>query len=152
MGNIISIAFKVSHHIRMKFFLAAAVAGVPALNRDDQCPSLDDLASAFTDHFGVDIPDGVIDCLHGGDQCPWDSVDEFVDDFQSVTGIQLPTPDEDDLAAIEECVREGSGCPSLEDAVNFVQTEFGVDISDEVIATIYNCAEDILAQLGIARK
>ena len=43
-------------------------------------------------------------------------------------------------------------CPTLEDAVNFVQSELGADLDDEAINGIYKCAPEILSQLGFARK
>ena len=43
-------------------------------------------------------------------------------------------------------------CPTLEEAVAFLQNELGADLDDETIAGIYNCAGDILSQLGFARK
>ena len=43
-------------------------------------------------------------------------------------------------------------CPTLDDAVDFLQNELGADLDDETIAGIYNCAGDILSQLGFAKK
>ena len=43
-------------------------------------------------------------------------------------------------------------CPSLEDAVKFLQHELDANLDDETIAGIYKCAPGILAQLGFARK
>ena len=43
-------------------------------------------------------------------------------------------------------------CPTLEDAVKFVQNELGADLDDEAINGIYKCAPEILSQLGFAKK
>ena len=53
-----------------------------------------------------------------------------------------------------ECLSGGDGCPTLDEAIDFIQEETGGYLSDEVLEVIYNCAEDILAQLGFggARK
>ena len=73
----------------MKFYLLAvvAVAGVmsgPASR--NACPTLEGLAAAFESHFGVQIPNGVVDCFYGGDNCPWDTIEDFVSDFENATG------------------------------------------------------------------
>ena len=76
----------------MKLFIVASlaiacVAGVPA-NRAE-CPSLDDIAGAFQAEFGSPIPDGALDCLHGGDNCPWKSFEEFQTWFESTTKLKV---------------------------------------------------------------
>ena len=43
-------------------------------------------------------------------------------------------------------------CPTLDDAVDFLQNELGADLDDETIEGIYNCAGDILSQLGFNTK
>ena len=40
-------------------------------------------------------------------------------------------------------------CPSLEEVVEFIQTELGVHLDDEIIQTISHCADEILGQLGL---
>merc|ERR1712088_23004 len=99
----------------MKFFilslLAACAVASPALSRDDECPTLEEIGKAFEDHFQVEIPEGILECLHGGEDCP-----------------------------------------TLEEAVDFLQNELGADLDDETIEGIYNCAGDILSQLGFAKK
>ena len=94
------------------------------------------------------IPDGAMDCLYGGDNCPWNSLEDFGADFESATGIQLPEPDQEFLDTMEACVTMGEGCPSMEDVLDFVQEEFGVNPSDETIEMIEMCAADFLSQLG----
>ena len=39
-------------------------------------------------------------------------------------------------------------CPTLQQAVDFLQTELGANLDDQTVQTIFNCAEDVLAQLG----
>merc|ERR1711915_92902 len=106
------------------------------------------VAGLFESEFGTPIPDGAIDCLHGGDNCPWDSFGDFQTWFESTTKLQLPTVDEEFLAGVHECLYEGQNCPSLDEAVQFVKDELNVDLDDELMAMIYNCAEDFVKQLG----
>ena len=49
---------------------------------------------------------------------------------------------------MEACLTMGEGCPSMEDVLDFVQEEFGVNPSDETIEMIEMCAADFLSQLG----
>ena len=135
----------------MKFFLIAAVtfAGVfasPALNRNDECPTLEQIGAAIESHFGFQIPDGIVDCLHGGDNCPFESLEDAQAQFEAATGMQFPV-DEDFDAVFDACLN-GGDCPSLDEVVAWVKSELNIELSDEVIAVIYNCAEDILNQLG----
>ena len=57
-------------------------------------------------------------------------------------------PDEKFEAAMWDCLHKGEGCPELDDVVQFVEEEFNIEIEDEVLATVYTCAEDIARQLG----
>merc|ERR1712117_724365 len=100
------------------------------------------------------IADEFLDCLNGGENCPFDSLEDFEGWFESNTGLELPVPDMDMEHMLMECLSGGEGCPTLDEAINFIQEETGGYISDEVLEVIYNCAEDILAQLGFggARK
>merc|ERR1712211_78001 len=82
-------------NFRMKFYLLAvvAVAGVmsgPASR--NACPTLEGLAAAFESHFGVQIPDGVVDCFYGGDNCPWDTIEDFVSDLRTLLEFSSPHP------------------------------------------------------------
>merc|ERR1711879_263271 len=133
----------------MKFFilslLASCAVASPALNRDDECPTLEQLGKAFEEHFKVKIPDGILDCLHGGDKCPFTS-------FQKSTGIKIPDVDINVDELMGACMSGSEACPTLEDAVKFVQNELGADLDDEAINGIYKCAPEILSQLGFAKK
>ena len=77
----------------MKFFilsiLAACAVASPALSRDDECPTLKEIGKAFEDHFQVEIPDGILDCVHGGDNCPFSSFEAFFEWFEESTGLQV---------------------------------------------------------------
>ena len=85
----------------------ASVSGF-STNRNE-CPTLQDAADAFEDHFGtqvtgillisktllsLQIPEGALDCLYGGENCPWEDLQDFGGWFQSATGITLPEPDQ----------------------------------------------------------
>ena len=73
----------------MKFYLLAVVAVAEVMSGPasrNACPTLEGLAAAFESHFGVQIPDGVVDCFYGGDNCPWDTIEDFVSDFENATG------------------------------------------------------------------
>ena len=95
----------------MKMFLIAAlaIAAVSAVptNRNE-CPTLEEIGNAFEDHFGVavyifyqlcyiliyclshfKIPDEFLDCLNGGDNCPFDSFEDFEGWFESNTGLEV---------------------------------------------------------------
>ena len=65
----------------------ACVAGVP-VDRSE-CPTLEMVAGLFESEFGSPIPDGALDCLHGGDNCPWDSFGDFQTWFESTTKLQV---------------------------------------------------------------
>ena len=150
----------------MKVFALTVLVAVGASgfsSNRNACPTLQDAVSAFESHFGTQvrkynlhltklafpqIPDGALDCLTGGDNCPWNSLEDFGADFESATGIEIPEPDQDFLDMMEACVTMGEGCPSMEDVLNFVQEEFGINPSDETIAMIEMCAADFLGQLG----
>merc|ERR1712018_997453 len=123
-----------SSQVTMKFFilslLVAATVATPALSRDDECPTLEQIGQAFEDHFQVEIPEGILDCVHGGDNCPFSSFEALMD----------------------ACMSGSEECPTLEEAVAFLQNELGADLDDETIAGIYTCAGDILSQLGFAKK
>ena len=60
----------------------------------------------------------------------------------------MPTVDEEFETAVYDCLHEGKDCPSLDEAVQFVKEELGVDLDDELMDTIYNCAEDFVKLLG----
>merc|ERR1712154_737342 len=109
-----------STKVTMKFFilslLAASAVASAALNRDDECPTLEQIGQAFEEHF------------------------------------QIPDVDVDVEALMDACMSGSEDCPTLDDAVDFLQNELGADLDDETIAGIYNCAGDILSQLGFARK
>merc|ERR1712045_634667 len=124
----------------------------PALSRDDECPTLEQIGQAFEDHFQVEIPAGILDCVHGGDNCPFESFEAFFQWFEESTGLELPEVDIDFEKLMDDCMSGSEDCPSLEDAVNFLQHELDADLDDETIAGIYKCAPGILAQLGFARK
>ena len=76
----------------MKVFLVATlaiacVAGAPSDRKE--CPTLDQIAGAFEAEFGSAIPDGALDCLHGGDKCPWSSFENFQSWFKNATGLKV---------------------------------------------------------------
>merc|ERR1711876_158508 len=125
----------------MKFFilslLASCAVASPALNRDDECPTLKQLGQAFEEHFNVKIPDGILDCVHGGDKCPFTSFEDFFNWFQKSTGIKIPDVDINVDELMEACVSGSEACPTLD---------------DEAINGIYTCAPEILSQLGFAKK
>ena len=77
----------------MKFFilslLASCAVASPALNRDEECPTLQQIGQAFKEHFGAEIPEGILDCLHGGDNCPFTSFEDFFAWFEESTGLQV---------------------------------------------------------------
>ena len=77
----------------MKFFilslLAACAVASPALSRDDECPTLEEIGKAFEDHFQVEIPEGILDCVHGGEDCPFSSFEAFFEWFEESTGLQV---------------------------------------------------------------
>ena len=77
----------------MKFFilslLASCAVASPALNRDDECPTLQQIGQAFEEHFEAEIPEGILDCLHGGDNCPFTSFEDFFAWFEESTGLQV---------------------------------------------------------------
>merc|ERR1712007_149035 len=79
----------------MKFFilslLAACAVASPALSRDDECPTLEEIGRAFEDHFQVEIPEGILDCVHGGEDCPFSSFEAFFEWFEESTGSRSPT-------------------------------------------------------------
>merc|ERR1712154_285313 len=119
----------INKYQKMKVFALTVLVAVGASgfsSNRNACPTLQDAANAFESHFGTQIPDGAMDCLYGGDNCPWNSLEDFGADFESATGIQLPEPDQDVL--------------------DFVQEEFGVNPSDETIEMIEMCAADFLSQ------
>ena len=74
--------------------------------------------------------------------CPWNNLEDFAADFESATGIQLSELDQGG-----DCMTTGAGCPSMEEVLNFVQEEFGVDPS-ETFNLIEMCGADFLGQLG----
>ena len=64
----------------MKVFLVAALAvagvfGVPSSR--NSCPSLEEIGQWFEHEFGTQIPDGIIDCVHNGENCPFSDFGEF---------------------------------------------------------------------------
>merc|ERR1712045_49023 len=140
----------------MKFFilsiLVAAAVASPALSRDDECPTLEQIGQAFEAHFQVEIPEGILDCVHGGDNCPFSSFEAFFEWFEESTGLQIPDVDVDVEALMDACMSGSEDCPTLDEAVDFLQNELGADLDDETIEGIYNCAGDILSQLGFAKK
>ena len=77
----------------MKFFiislLAASAMASPALSREDECPTLEQIGQAFEDHFQVEIPAGILDCVHGGDNCPFESFEAFFQWFEESTGLEV---------------------------------------------------------------
>ena len=77
----------------MKFFilslLAASAVARPALNRDDECPTLEQIGQAFEEHFQVEIPAGILDCVHGGENCPFSSFEAAFEWFEESTGLQV---------------------------------------------------------------
>merc|ERR1711908_144526 len=146
----LQVTASILHLIKMQFLLlaGAVLAGVSgfSFNRNDECPTVQDGVTAFEDHFGTQIPDGLMDCVLGGDNCPFE---DFAEWFETTTGISMPERNEEDLEVLGECLTEGTNCPSLEDLHDFVQEEFGYNPSDEEIAMIENCAESWLQQLGV---
>merc|ERR1712244_149818 len=72
--------------------------------------------------------------------------------FEDSTGLQIPDVDVDVEALMDACMSGSEDCPTLDEAVDFLQNEFGADLDDETIEGIYNCAGDILSQLGFAKK
>ena len=165
---------------RMQFLLlaGAVLAGVSgfSFNRNDECPTVQDGVTAFEDHFGTQvsqqrsllehsptvscfillslaqIPDGLMDCVLGGDNCPFEDFDDFAEWFETTTGIpvgrlfhktipltlclQMPEPEEEDLEVLGECLTEGTNCPSLDDLHDFVQEEFGYNPSGDIITLL----------------
>ena len=94
---------------RMQFLLlaGAVLAGVSgfSFNRNDECPTVQDGVTAFEEHFGTQvsqavltscillslaqIPDGLMDCVLGGDNCPFEDFDDFAEWFETTTGISV---------------------------------------------------------------
>ena len=95
----------------------AGVSGF-SFNRNDECPSVQDGVTAFEEHFGTQvsqqsfkwtlsllghsptvsccillslaqIPDGLMDCVLGGDNCPFEDFDDFAEWFETTTGISV---------------------------------------------------------------
>merc|ERR1712189_55080 len=87
--------------------------------------------------------------FHNGENCPFADFGEFQGWFESTTGFTIPIPDTDFIGAALECLHEGNGCPSEEEAIAFVQNELELDLDDELLSTIYNCAGDFVDQLGL---
>ena len=54
-----------------------------------ECPTLACLARGIETEFGAEIPEGAVECLHGGDSCPWQSFEQFGAWFQNATDIQV---------------------------------------------------------------
>ena len=89
----------IAYFPRMKLLVLATVAiasvvGGPVTSEDcaisqDECPTLDCLARGFETEFGAEIPEGAVECLHGGDSCPWQSFEQFGAWFQNATDIQV---------------------------------------------------------------
>ena len=70
----------VNSFIRMKVFLVATLAvagvfGVPSSR--NSCPSLEEIGQWFESEFDTQIPDGIIDCVHNGENCPFADFGEF---------------------------------------------------------------------------
>ena len=94
--------------------------------------------------------------MRNGDNCPWNSFEDFGADFANATGIDLPMPEpymRMDLDMVAACMSGEPAmrmeeCPSMEDVLNLVQEVFGVNPSDEDIAYFQMCAADFLGQLG----
>ena len=132
----------------MKIFILAAIAAAGVLggpaNRNE-CPTLDQIGHAFEEEFGHQIPDGTLDCLFGGDNCPYESFEDFAVWFKEATGIELPKPYY--YWDIEtECLENYTeGCPSIDDIINFVQTGLNIKISQEYIDLVRSCAADIMS-------
>merc|ERR1712061_594458 len=61
----LQVTASILHLIKMQFllFAGAVLAGVSgfSFNRNDECPTVQDGVTAFEDHFGTQIPDGL--CL-----------------------------------------------------------------------------------------
>merc|ERR1711884_218821 len=117
----------------------------PARN---QCPTLQQIGEAFEQEFNVEIPDGILDCVHGGNNCPFSSFQDFFQWFEESTGLEIPDVDVDVEDLVDACMSGSEDCPTLQEAVDFVQTELGANLDDQTVQTIFNCAEDVLAQLG----
>ena len=95
----------------------AGVSGF-SFNRNDECPTVQDGVTAFEEHFGTQvsqqslkwtlsllgysptvsccillslaqIPDGLMDCVLGGDNCPFEDFDDFAEWFETTTGISV---------------------------------------------------------------
>ena len=89
----------IAYFPRMKLLLLAivgiaSVVGGPVTSEDcafsqDECPTLACLARGFETEFGAEIPEGAVECLHGGDSCPWQSFEQFGAWFQNATDIQV---------------------------------------------------------------
>ena len=49
---------------------------------------------------------------------------------------------------LDECLSGGDGCPTFEEALEFIQKETGFAPDDETLELINHCAGSILEQLG----
>merc|ERR1712002_1392290 len=74
--------------IRMKVFLVAtfAIVGVFVVpSSRNSCPSLEEIGQWFENEFNTPIPDGIIDCVHNGENCPFSDFGDFQVTFVKYT-------------------------------------------------------------------
>merc|ERR1712203_1329862 len=81
--------------------LATSALASPARN---QCPTLQQIGEAFQEEFKVEIPEGILDCVHGGDNCPFSSFEDFFDWFEASTGLEIPDVDIDVDELMDACM------------------------------------------------
>merc|ERR1712066_546962 len=138
--------------------LSVSVLAAPSLNRDDDCSKLEPkIREALQTEFNVEIPEGMLDCVYAGDNCPFESSEDFITWFKKTTGLQIPDaddlpgaddlpdvddlPDADDLLDADyiEKIVDLLDCPIPKEALDFVQSKLEAILDDETIQAISNC-------------
>merc|ERR1712045_25254 len=135
----------------MKLFLLSLLLSsvlASSLNRNEECPTLEQIGEAFENEFNAEIPEGILNCFHGGENCPFGSFEDFFHWFEETTGLEIPELDIDLEEMVAACKADSENCPTLEEVVNFIQNDLGIDMDDELVQVLYDCAEEILSKLG----
>merc|ERR1712066_342782 len=77
--------------ILMISLLSVSVLAAPSLNRDDDCSKLEPkIREALQTEFNVEIPEGMLDCVYGGDNCPFESSEDFITWFKKPRDSRFP--------------------------------------------------------------
>merc|ERR1712183_869791 len=125
---------------RMKYlsvlFLVVPTLSLPTSR--SSCPTMEEVKDWIEDNTGFQVPDVVEECLKGGNDCPYESIEDAVVALESL-GIQVPD-------SVGQCL--SGDMDACEDVIDAVEAALGIEIPEEFLEMASACMAEIMEEVG----